>query len=217
MWLALERAIARLDLFDLEMDGRVRRFGAATVAAKEQAFHEIYWWLRGQDEAHARAVVRGMCATAGIDQGGMCRDLIMGWDELRALAADPLVTIGAHTRAHFALAKLPEAQARAEMAEGARELERQLGRKVAHFSYPFGDPGSAGEREFALAAELGFATAVTTRKGMVMAGGQSRLTALPRLSLNGDYQDLRLVRTLLSGAPFALSGMAERMARRAEG
>jgi hypothetical protein len=29
------------------------------------------------------------------------------------------------------------------------------------------------------------------------------MTALPRLSLNGDYQDLRYVRVMLTGAPFA--------------
>lgn len=30
------------------------------------------------------------------------------------------------------------------------------------------------------------------------------LTALPRLSLNGSYQELRHVETLLSGVPFSL-------------
>ena len=214
-WLALQHAIARLDLFDLDMDGGVRRFGVSNPAAKAQAFDEIYWWLRRMDERRARGIVNGICATAGVDQARLCRELIMNWDEVRSLAADPLVTIGAHTRRHFALAKLTEAEARAEMADGVRELEQQLGRKVTHFSYPYGDAGSAGEREFALAAELGFMTAVTTRKGMVRAGGLSRLTALPRLSLNGDYQQLRLVRTLLSGAPFALDGLARRLGRRA--
>ena len=214
-WLALEAAIARLALFDIEMDGRLRRFGVASAAAKDQAYHEIYWWLRRQDERELRAAVGRICQAADVDQARMCRALIMNWNEIAAMAADPLVTIGAHTRAHLALAKLPEALAREEMAESARELERRLGRRIAHFSYPYGDAGSAGEREFALARELGFATAVTTRKGIVRREGTARLMALPRLSLNGDYQDMRYVRTLLSGAPFALSGMAGRMRRRA--
>ena len=39
----------------------------------------------------------------------------MGWDEIRRLAADPLVTIGAQTRRHFALAKLAPGEARDEI------------------------------------------------------------------------------------------------------
>ena len=30
------------------------------------------------------------------------------------------------------------------------------------------------------------------------------MTALPRLSLNGDFQDLRYIKVMLSGAPFAV-------------
>ena len=37
----------------------------------------------------------------------------------------------------------------------------------AHFSFPVGDPTAAGPREFAIAAELGFRTAVTTRPGVL--------------------------------------------------
>ena len=62
----------------------------------------------------------------------------MSWDELRELAQDPLVTIGAHTKSHFALAKLPEADTRAEIADSVARIERELGRPCRHFSYPYG-------------------------------------------------------------------------------
>ena len=39
----------------------------------------------------------------------------MGWQEIALLARDPLVTIGAHTVNHLALAKLPEKAVRSEM------------------------------------------------------------------------------------------------------
>ena len=213
-WLALEAALARIDLVDIEFEGVSRRHGCATPASKEQLFHRLYWQLRGQDETVARAFVRRLSATAGVASSRLCGELIMSWDEIRRLAADPLVTIGAHTRRHFALAKLTAAAAQAEMADSIARIERELGRPVRHFSYPYGDRGSCGPREFALAAGLGLATAVTTEKGMLHAGDAARPMALPRLSLNGDYQDLRYVKALLSGLPFALHDTARRGMRR---
>jgi hypothetical protein len=49
------------------------------------------------------------------------------------------------------------------MAASKAMLEARLGIEVNSFAYPVGDPTSAGAREFGLARELGFATAVTTR------------------------------------------------------
>lgn len=140
----------------------------------------------------------------------------MSWPELRELAADPLVTIGAHTLNHFALAKLPAAEARMEITESVKRIEAELGRPCRHFSYPYGDETSAGAREFEIAAELGLATAVTTRKGLIQPQHKDAMTALPRLSLNGDYQELHYLRVMLTGAPFAFwngfRGSADSMA-----
>jgi peptidoglycan/xylan/chitin deacetylase (PgdA/CDA1 family) len=135
----------------------------------------------------------------------------MGWDELREFAEDPLVTIGAHTRRHLALAKLSLSEARLEMEEGVRRLENELGRRVRHFSFPYGDETSAGSREFELARELGFDTAVTTRKGLVHERHANLTTSLPRVSLNGNFQNTRYVKVMLSGAPFAFWDMARHL------
>jgi peptidoglycan/xylan/chitin deacetylase (PgdA/CDA1 family) len=128
----------------------------------------------------------------------------MGWPELAELAADPLVTIGAHTVNHPMLAKLPEKAVRSEMDLSRSIIEAGLGIRPAHLSYPVGDRTSAGPREFEIAAELGFKTAVTTRPGVLFAEHSNHLTALPRISLNGEYQRLRYVRVLLSGSATAM-------------
>ena len=61
------------------------------------------------------------------------------------------------------------------------------------------------QRDFALAKEAGFKTAVTTRRGVLFPAHRRYLTALPRVSLAGDYQSLTYTAVYLSGAPFALS------------
>jgi peptidoglycan/xylan/chitin deacetylase (PgdA/CDA1 family) len=90
------------------------------------------------------------------------------------------------------------------MADSDARVAKELGKPVRQFSYPYGDEGSAGEREYQNSRELGLETAVTTRKGLLRSAHANALTALPRLSLNGDYQDARYVKVLLSGLPFAL-------------
>jgi peptidoglycan/xylan/chitin deacetylase (PgdA/CDA1 family) len=128
----------------------------------------------------------------------------MDWKEIRAIAGDPLCSIGAHTVHHFALARLDASEASREIEASRDRIAAEIGRTPTTFAYPYGDASSCGERDFRLIADAGFAAAVTTRKGLLGARHAGRLTALPRLSLNGLYQDLRHVETLLSGVPFSL-------------
>lgn len=215
-WLKLEKAIASLDTVEVKMYGAYRRFECRTARQKEEAFDGIYWWLRSIPESDARAVVDDLCQLHGINVASLCSDLVMTWDEIRDLAKDPLVTIGAHTRRHFAVSKLSASEARLEIEEGVRRIEAELGRPCRHFSFPYGDAGSAGPRDFAIARELGLKTAVTTQKGLIQAKHGQTLTALPRVSLNGDFQNPRYVKVMLTGAPFTIWRLAQRLTLRPE-
>ena len=203
-WLALEKVLRDTDQISVNMGGTNRKFKCSTAAEKDAAFYSIYWWLRGEKEIDARAWVRELCRGIGFDPSVLSEELVMNWDEIRALAKDPLVTIGAHTKGHYALAKLSSSEARMEVEDSIDRLERELGARPQHFSYPYGCERTAGPRDFALLKELGMKTAVTTRKGVLFAEHVDHMTALPRVSLNGDYQDNRYTAVFMSGAPFAL-------------
>jgi peptidoglycan/xylan/chitin deacetylase (PgdA/CDA1 family) len=204
-WLVLEAVIARNDRIGLVIGGRDRKFDCRTVAEKRALFDELYWWLRSRPmEAELREAVRNLAAFYHVDIAAFCSELCMSWRELAELATDPLVTIGAHTVTHPTLAKLTKDNARSEMDLSRSVIEAALAVRPQHLSYPFGDRTSAGAREFEIAAELGFKTAVTTRPGVLFPEHARRLMALPRISLNGDYQRIRYVRVLLSGAATAM-------------
>jgi peptidoglycan/xylan/chitin deacetylase (PgdA/CDA1 family) len=204
-WLALEAVVARNDRIGLVIEGEDRRYDCRSLEDKREVFDGIYGWLRSlKSEDELRHVVRELCARYHIDIAAFCRDLCMDWKELEQLAGDPLVTIGAHTVNHVMLAKVPEAAARAEMDMSRRVIEAALGAPVGHLSYPVGDRTSAGPREFAIASSLGFKTAVTTRPGVLYRSHREHLTALPRISINGEFQQLRYVRVLTSGAATAV-------------
>ncbi len=204
-WLVLEAVIARNEHIGLQIDGRNRTFDCSSVAAKRALYDELYWWLRARPtEAEMRDVIRNLAACYHVDIAAFCEELCMTWPELAQLAADPLVTIGAHTVSHPMLAKLSDDVARSEMALSRSVIEAALSARPEHLSYPIGDRTSAGPREFGIAAELGFKTAVTTRPGVLFPEHAQHLTALPRISLNGEFQSLRYVRVLLSGSATAM-------------
>ncbi len=203
-WLALEAIIAKRGAINVDLGAGDEKFATKTTAEKWSTYDWIYWRLRSMSEVRQRTIIRDLCARYDYDLASHCRSLIMSWKELRGLATDPLATIGAHTQGHFAVAKLSDEDALEEMAKGAARLERELGARPLHLSYPYGDERSAGPRDFQMASELGFKTAVTTRKGMIFPEHKDHLTALPRVSLNGDYQALKYIDLYLTGAPFAL-------------
>jgi peptidoglycan/xylan/chitin deacetylase (PgdA/CDA1 family) len=205
-WVAIEAVIAKNTRIGLMIDGKDRFFECGSVREKRLLYGEIYSWLRSmKSEAELRRVVRDLATRHGVDMAEVCRDECMDWEELHQLAADPLCTIGAHTVNHMMLRKLDTDQAvRAEMDMSRSVIEAALGRRPQHLAYPVGDPTSAGPREFRIAAELGFKTAVTTRPGVVFRAHREHLTALPRISVNGEFQSQRYMKVLMSGAATAL-------------
>jgi peptidoglycan/xylan/chitin deacetylase (PgdA/CDA1 family) len=199
-WLELERAIACLDR--VRLPGTDLDLPAVGAAQKLAAFEAVYRVLRAGPEERLLAAIAALCRQAGFPTGALASDLCLGWDALRDLARDPAVTFGAHTVSHPMLAKHDAATLRREVEVGRDRLAYELDRPVRHLSYPVGDPTSAGPREFALARELGFVTAVTTRPGHLFPGHVDHLQALPRVSVNGCHQSAAALAGLLSGVPF---------------
>jgi peptidoglycan/xylan/chitin deacetylase (PgdA/CDA1 family) len=205
-WQAIEDIISRQEAIAMTSGGQIDYVDTRTTGQKNEAFNTLYWQMRGMPEAERVTLVRSFATAYGYDLDRQCRELIMDWQELRLFAGDPLCTIGAHTVHHYELAKLPLEQARNEMAQSADILLAQFGQRPVHFSYPLGGPLSAGQREYDLARELGFRSAVTTRPGGLYSRHAGTPHALPRVSLNGYFQSRRYVDVFATGAIFSAMG-----------
>lgn len=205
-WQAIEDIIARQEAIAMTVGHETDYVDTRTTAQKQAAFDTLYWQMRAMPEDQRVALVRKFATAYGYDLDRQCRDLIMDWPELRHFAGEPLCTIGAHTVHHYELAKLPLEQASTEMTQSADILHAQFGQRPAHFSYPLGGPRSAGVREYGLAKELGFRSAVTTRPGGLYRRHAADPHALPRVSLNGYFQSRRYVDVYATGTIFSLMG-----------
>lgn len=203
-WIGLEAIIAGSASLSMTLAGKHIHFTTVTDAQKQAAWDKLYWPLRRLDEAGQRELIRSLCAERGIDLNAICRAKAMGWGELGTISKDPLCTIGAHTVHHYALAKLSPEEALQEVALSVNRIEQKLGLRPKFFAYPYGDPLSAHQREFDIVRSAGLEAAVTTRKGLIFPAHRSHLTALPRVSINGHYQQLRYLEVLLSGTALAV-------------
>lgn len=83
-------------------------------------------------------------------------------EDLRFLAAHPLVTIGSHGLRHRHLTKLSRIEARHELITSKKVLEETISQTIDLLAYPYGDCNSAIER---LSEECGYSAAWSVWNG----------------------------------------------------
>lgn len=194
-------------------DGEIELL-CATAAQKQAAYDRLTGYLTCDVDEDTQRVLMARFAgdyDVDVDVDAHRRASIMDWDGLRTLAADPLCTIGAHTNHHFSLRRLDRERAMEEIAGSVRRIGAELGETPRHFAFPYGGPTAAGAREVEMVREAGLTTAVTTRHGLLQPGHADHLHALPRISLNGEYQQPHYVETMLSGLTVALANRGRKL------
>ena len=195
-WEALARMIGAADSFEMPGDEPAQMRPTRTPAEKLEMFSEWRAWLTTVvDEAHQRIAIRALAEKHDLDLPELARLLVMDWDETRRIAADPLCTIGAHTMTHAALARLaPEAASR-EIEGSVERIATEIGKRPTTLAFPYGYPSAAGPREAKLAERAGLAASFTTQPGYIPVSGSRH--GLPRVSVNGLFQRVRYLETLL--------------------
>lgn len=211
-WEDLSAIIAARDTLRIAMPRGNKEFDVSTLAKKYQTFNELVAWLTTNvSETEQRKIVQELAWMYKIDTKAHCKNQLMTWQEIHTLNQNPLCTIGAHTIHHYAVARLSEEEATWEMRESAKILKAELGQMPEHFAYPYGYPAAAAKRDFDIARDLGFKSAVTTRHGVLQPEHGDHLHALPRISLNGKFQSVRHVKTMLCGLPTLLQNKGKKI------
>ena len=115
-WLGLAALINthdRIELPDLNC-----RFECADQATKKRAYIAIT--ERIHSDYDVLPAVKAAISAAGIDSGALAQREALSNEQLRRLAASPLVTIGAHGERHINLARVSVAEAHQEMISSRR-------------------------------------------------------------------------------------------------
>ena len=208
-WYLLEDLILTRDRLTFEHEGRNYDLDCGTTEGKALAFVSVRKLFKFANVGQRAELTNSVLLANNVNLLKKVDEVALTWKQLQQLASDPLVTIGAHTVNHYVLSSLGDDEVRYEILESRRILEAKLERQIDHFAYPFGNRREAEEREFNIAAECGFKTAMTTRTGNIFSAHNSHLTTLPRY----DLTQIALPRDLNLVASGALSMRVNRFRR----
>jgi peptidoglycan/xylan/chitin deacetylase (PgdA/CDA1 family) len=208
-WLGLRSLFRTHDR--VTIDAMERRFECSDLADKTSALAQVSQWVH--QDLTRKPMLAGTFAAAGVSLPALNDTYFMDEGELRQLAGHPLATIGAHTSSHPALSTLSPDAARREMTDNRVYLEALLGVPIRHFAYPYGHERACGDREAAIAAEVGFASAVTTRVAPLSSQHRSQPHFLPRIPITA-HETLASLDVRLSGLQTAVSSLLPRVSSR---
>jgi peptidoglycan/xylan/chitin deacetylase (PgdA/CDA1 family) len=153
--------------------------------------HDALWReLRESTEPDRNQAIAALADWAGLEGLRSDAGRPMNEGELRQLAADGLVDIGAHSISHPRLSSLSAEEKAREIHESRDRCASVLGRAPVAFAYPFGahDPECV-ER----VREAGFRIAVTTREELCWQPDEPLLTSrIAVTDLDGDRLLARL-------------------------
>jgi peptidoglycan/xylan/chitin deacetylase (PgdA/CDA1 family) len=201
-WLGLREIFRRADCVTIDPMGA--RFDCSDFLSKKAGLKAVTQWVH---EDYRRSVLlEDSFEKYGTSLSALNEAYFLDERELQALSRHPLASIGAHTTSHAALATLDLSSARAELEDNRSYLETLLELPVRHLAYPYGTVGACGPREWSLAEQAGFSTAVTTRKGHLGDGRLNRF-GLPRIGVGCHIEAQILFEANASGVHTAAEAL----------
>jgi peptidoglycan/xylan/chitin deacetylase (PgdA/CDA1 family) len=192
-WYVLEDLLWDRNEIQVELNGKKVSYDCSTSQKKDGVFELLAGQLTFMSVEQQQTFLRDYSG----DLLEYVNKLALTWEQVSMLNEEPLVTIGAHSSNHVALACASPDEAYEEICSSKLQIESEIGRRVDHFAYPFGGRRAAGKREFELVKRCGFKTATTTRDGNIFSSHRNHLECLPRIpissaDLNKDVSYLNL-------------------------
>ena len=209
-WYLLEELLLKHEHLSFKINGHAYDYQFANTREKYFAFREIRDFILDSTKENFLKKMERIFGPLEIDLFQKTHELALSWEQIREMSRDPLVTIGAHTMNHKPLGKLTEEKIRQELAGSVARIEEKTGKKVEHFSYPFGRK-ECGQREFALVKEMGFKTALTTRFTNIFPEHRDHLECLPRIYKIGEIPLEKYLGVIASGALSAMVYRGKRL------
>lgn len=159
--------------------------------------------IPGNELKNVLSLSFGLSASEMEKQG---ESISLSWDEIKELANEPLITIGAHTMNHISVKPQTEELVFDEMKASKSEIEKQIGKEVVHFAYPFGGEFDVSKRDLEIAAQVGFKTSTLNQPGNIFKRNKKNKQALARMPLGNTTDNERMSNYLNGIYHFSVNG-----------
>lgn len=183
--------------------------GKVSLAEPHRRQHFLKKWLataKNVTEAEKADAVHQLPAAMRVNiSWDRFSELTMTWAEASLLPREGM-TLGAHTRSHPILSKLPLNEALDEIGGSREDIETRIGQKVVSFAYPNGGRADFSDRLEEGIKELGFESAFTLIPGASSFHAiRRRPMAIRRIMISHKDNLSRFAVKLMSGVPELLN------------
>ena len=177
-----------------------KRFPAKSVGVTiDDAYRSVY------TEAWPRFKKAGIPFTLFVATEPVERGLsrYMTWEQIREIAADPLVTIGSQTFSHLHMADSTEAQNMADIDTSNAHFRKQLGYVPELIAYPYGEFSGA---VIETVKRAGFVAGFGQHSGAFGATDtiENDIYRLPRFAMNESYGNVARLKMAAGALPMPL-------------
>ncbi len=164
---------------------------AQPQGVRQSAYMSLCDKLRPLPYDQQSAALDSLCRWAGVSAESRSTHRTMTADQIRRLASDGLVEVGAHTIDHPILATLPLEEQRRQIRQSQDDLQRLISQPVQAFSYPYGTRSSYTQATVEAVTDAGFTCACSNFSGVL--GRSDDPYQLPRMLVR-DWDGARLLK-----------------------
>lgn len=193
-WYWLEEKVNNSNSFFY--DGNI--YACNTDLEKQNTYNTLREKIKNVSYNQRKIIVADFFKLSDEEIRQQVQNIALSWEELKQLSSEPLANIGAHTVNHLSLANLSLEDSIKEIVDSKTELEQMLQRDIDHFAYPYGGLEDATGREWKIANQANFKTAVMNHPGNLFKKNNRTMMHLPRYPL-GEKTTFELLNYHLNG------------------
>lgn len=201
-WETCQSLLEPLDVLKFDFGRGMETISLKSCEAKFRAFKRFADFVNLTDEDEAVERIDQLAQHHDIDPLAIVSDLVLDGAELSHFAKDPLMDVGAHSVSHVNFRRISDARLKQEIDGSIQAIEHYCGYRPKSFAFPYGWRSAYGQREEQAILEAGFRVGVTTRPQVLRRSSADNPASFGRVSLNGDFQERRYVKSLISGLSF---------------